>query len=64
MNKDLHNLLCDINKLCMLIQTFSDAYNYCMGEGKNDAHLMILNRSILNQSLEIREKLDILFLKF
>ena len=43
MNKDLHNLLCDINKLCMLIQTFSDAYNYCMGEGKNDAHLMILN---------------------
>lgn len=64
MNKDLHNLLCDTNKLCILIQTFSDAYNYCISEGKSNAHLMSLNCSILNQSLKIRDKLDVLCLKY
>ncbi|GEM_PF-3521663 len=63
MNKDLNRLLCDFNKLCILVQTFSDAYSYCVSEGKSVEHLIFLNSFIINRTIKIRNQLDLLSVK-
>lgn len=62
MDKEMNNLLAEFNKLCILIQAFSDAYNYCVSQGKGVEHLVFLNKFIVKKSVNIRHKLDLLVL--
>lgn len=58
MQKQISKLHWELCKLDMMINIFSDAYNYCMEDGKSTEHLFFLNKLIAKKVRYIRHKCD------